>query len=180
MFTTHKRTEHGVTHRTASRSLGTGTVRTACGYTSAERDAWAAGQDVTCKRCLKLETCDRGHIGCGTPEMCAQLAAAAPSLSLEMLRVAAIWQGIPAEIVNTGGGVMALSVTVDGGHYLIALDYGHFHGSSWCIATDDETREALGELESPDYPVTSDADQTIADAVGWVRADHGRADHADS
>lgn len=88
---------------------------------------------------------------------------------MSALRDSAEDMGYGAEVVNTGGGVMALSLRVDGAYALVALDYGRTVGESWCVALDGDTREEFGEAESPEAPVTSDADQTVRDAVAWVR-----------
>lgn len=90
-------------------------------------------------------------------------------LTLTELEAAARGQGYAAEVVNTGGGVVALSLTVHGAEALVALDDGHQHGSTWVVALDGETRERIGEAETDELPVTSDADQTVRDAVAWVR-----------
>jgi hypothetical protein len=77
--------------------------------------------------------------------------------------------GYLAEIVNTGGGVMALALTVDDQYALLSLDGGRLDGTTWVVALDGETRQGVGEYETAELPVTSDSDQTIADAVAWVR-----------
>lgn len=91
-------------------------------------------------------------------------------LTLAELAAAANGMGFPAEVTNTGGGVMALTLAVHGHHALIALDYGHTSGSTWAVSLDGETREKYGEAEADDLPVTSDAEQTIRDAREWVLA----------
>jgi hypothetical protein len=91
-------------------------------------------------------------------------------LTLDELVAAATVMGFPAEVTNTGGGVMALALTVHGHQALIALDYGHTSGSTWAVSLDGETREKYGEAEADDLPVTSDAEQTIRDAREWVLA----------
>lgn len=89
-------------------------------------------------------------------------------ITLVELESAARGMGMRADVVNTGGGVMALSLTIGRHDYLIALDYGQPEGTGWSIATDGDTREIHGEIECDDIAVTSDADQTIRDAIAWA------------
>lgn len=91
------------------------------------------------------------------------------TLTLTDLAAAAAFAGHPAEVTNTGGGVMALAVTFDGVPALLALDYGQEEGSTWSASLDAEARERHGEEDTGELPVTSDAEQTIADARAWVR-----------
>lgn len=99
------------------------------------------------------------------------------TLTLQELATAARWQGRNPCIINTGGGVMALSLIVDGAHALVSLDGGQMSGSEWSVSLDSDTRELLGEEEST-APVISDADQTISDAVAWVQVSAHGAEQA--
>lgn len=89
-------------------------------------------------------------------------------MTLDALKGAANGMGYNAEIVNTGGGVVALSFRASGVWCLVALDEGRADGAEWCVALDGLSREQYGEAESPSVPVYSDADQTVRDAVAWV------------
>lgn len=91
------------------------------------------------------------------------------TLTLQSLADSARYMGLRPCIISTGGNVMALSLVIDGASFLLSLDDGTMTGDTWTISTDGETREIRGELESYAYPVTSDADQTIRDAIGWTR-----------
>jgi hypothetical protein len=77
--------------------------------------------------------------------------------------------GLRPCIIGTGGNCLALSVVVDGASLLLSLDDGTMSGDTWTVSTDGETREVQGERESIPFPVTSDADQTMRDVIGWWR-----------
>lgn len=91
-----------------------------------------------------------------------------PTMTLQQLADAARWQGRNPCIINTGGGVMALSLIIDNAHALVCLNDGQMSGTEWSVSLDADTRETYGEAEVT-APITSDADQTITDAVAWVR-----------
>lgn len=90
------------------------------------------------------------------------------TLTLTELQTSARTMGFRADIVNTGGNVMALSLTVHGADALVSLDWGQTSGTEWSVSLDAATREQYGEQDSGDLPVTSDADQTVRDAVAWI------------
>lgn len=106
----------------------------------------------------------------------------ARTVTLVELQTAAQWAGINAEVIGTGGNVVALSMTVRGHAFLLSLGGdGYAEGETWGIGPDGDSIDALGDINSGEYPVTSDADQTIADALGWVallfhgqRVEHSR------
>lgn len=91
------------------------------------------------------------------------------TLTLSDLLTSAQWQDINAEIVGTGGNVVALAFTVNGAHALLSLGDGVDCDSTWNVSLDGATRLALGEASADDLPVTSDSDQTMMDACQWVR-----------
>jgi hypothetical protein len=91
------------------------------------------------------------------------------TLTLTELAAAANASGYPAAVVNTGGNVVALALTVHGAAALVSLDDGQTTGETWTVSLDGDTREQYGETDAGELPVTSDASQTIADAAQWVR-----------
>ncbi|MDB5733356.1 MAG: hypothetical protein JWQ03_3251 [Variovorax sp.] len=93
---------------------------------------------------------------------------ASQTLTLSQLRSSARTMGYPAEIVGTGGNVVALSVTINHVHALIGLGDGVEEDDTWNVSLDGISRETFGEWETDELPVTSDADQTITDAAAWL------------
>ena len=64
-----------------------------------------------------------------------------------------------------GGGMTALHFQDYGmgALYIVTLDDGNAVGSTWCVGLAD------GSEDSGELPVTSDADQTMRDALAWAR-----------
>lgn len=113
MFSTTIRvSETGRTHRVVNREHVGPTVTfdtTACGRVLVEHLSWAAGDTVTCIPCLRAETCKRGHISCGTPTICAQLARRIPAEQIingDRVYVTGRWQ-VLTRIRHEGGAVHA-------------------------------------------------------------------------
>lgn len=96
------------------------------------------------------------------------------SITLDQLRTSAERMGYRAEIIGTGGNVVALSLTVNGADALVSLGDGVEEGTDWSVSLDGATREQYGEEGADDLPVTSDADQTITDAAAWIIAQTSR------
>lgn len=125
----------------------------------------ACDTDDECPECGEpMELADDGSLSCST---CAEAV-----LTLTALEQAARAAGLAdAGIVNTGGGVMSLSFTVDGAQALVCLDDGHASGSTWTVALDGDTREQLGEDEHTADVAGLDAAEIIRQAVAWVAGD---------
>jgi len=100
------------------------------------------------------------------------------AISLQDLAYAAECAGFRPEIVNTGGGVMAVEFARLGEFVTMTLDGGQQQGTTWKISTAMEDRATA---ESDDFPVYSDADQTLYDGLGWITAVSGwNARHGDA
>jgi hypothetical protein len=89
-------------------------------------------------------------------------------MTLTELVTSARTMGYRADIVGTGGNVVALSVTFHGDDVLISLGDGVHESDSWSVSTDGATRDRVGYWESADLPISSDADQIIGDAHAWA------------
>lgn len=100
------------------------------------------------------------YCGCGCKD----------TITLAELEQSARAMGYGAEVIGTGGNVLALSLTVDGAHALVSLGEGVSEGEDWSVGLDGDTRETYGDRDSGPHPVTSDAGQTIAEAAAWITA----------
>lgn len=92
-----------------------------------------------------------------------------PTLTLVEMLDAASEAGVRAKIVDAGGNVRALTVRWGGAEMLFSLGDGTDCGTDWSVSLDGVTRLKHGEASAEGVPVTSDAAQTLADALGWLR-----------
>lgn len=84
-------------------------------------------------------------------------------LSLTELQSSAWSMGFHAWIDDLAGGLVGLHLKHGSGPlFLVTLDGGREEGSSWCVGLAD------GSDDSGELPVSSDADQTLRDALAWM------------
>lgn len=90
------------------------------------------------------------------------------TITLANLLSAAQWANIEGFRMPLGGNVVGMSWVYGGQPVLLTLDEGTDSGTTWTVATTERIAGEWVRREAGPFPVTSDADQTFADACGWV------------